>query len=267
MVGAVYNPPTMQMHSFAAAPWATDLRIALSFLTRLPVTAPGSLPANGLARAMRAFPLAGAAVGAISGAVLLAALPPLTPAIAAVLAVLAAVWVTGGLHEDGLADTADGFGGAGDRTRRLAIMRDSRIGSFGVVALVLSLGLRASALAALAADPAAAVLALIAAGALSRAVMPVAMRLAPPARSDGLGFGAGKPPAGTAATAMLLAAATALACLPFAGAVAAVLAAMATTFGLCRLAERKIGGFTGDVLGALQQGVEIAVLLVAVAAS
>lgn len=243
--------------------WLFDLRVALSFLTRLPVPAVPTLPANGLARAMRAFPLAGAAIGLGAGAVFWAASQMLTPALAALLAVAAAVWLTGGLHEDGLADTADGFGGSRDRHRRLEIMRDSRIGSFGVLAVVLAVALRAAALATLA--PLAGLLALVSAGALSRAVMPVMMRLVPPARSDGLGYGAGKPASAIAATAMLLAAAVALACLPWPAAVAAVVVALAAVFALGGLARRRIGGFTGDVLGALQQLTEIAVLLLAVA--
>lgn len=243
--------------------WLFDLRVAVTFLTRLPLPAVPSLPANGLARAMRAFPLAGAAVGVSAGAVFWAASQGLTPALAGLLAVAAAVWLTGGLHEDGLADTADGFGGGREPMRRLEIMRDSRIGSFGVLAVVLAVAVRGAALAALA--PLAGLLALVAAGALSRAVMPVMMRLLPPARSDGLGHGAGKPASATAATAMLLAAAIAFACLPWLAAAAAVAATMAVAFALGRLAEQRIGGFTGDVLGALQQVTEIAVLLLAVA--
>ncbi len=246
--------------------WLQDLRIAVSFLTRLPIAAPERLPANGLARAMRAFPVAGAVVGAIGGLAFWAAALLLTPTLAGLLAVLAMVWTTGGLHEDGLADTADGFGAPRERARRLEIMRDSRIGSFGVLALVLAVGIRATALAAFAAVPAAGLLALVAAAALSRAVMPVAMRLAPPARADGLGYGAGKPPAATAALAMLLGALVAALCLPPVIAAMAVLVAVAVTFVLCALAENRIGGYTGDVLGALQQAVEISVLLTAVAA-
>lgn len=243
--------------------WPADLRIALGFLTRLPVPQPEALPGDGLARAMRAFPLAGAVVGLLAGGAFWLAAQAFPPAVAAVLAVAAAAWLTGGLHEDGLADTADGFGGGRDVARRLEIMRDSRIGSYGVLALALSLALRIAALAALA--PLAGLLALVAAGAVSRAAMPLAMRLLPPARSDGLGRGAGRPAAATVAVAVLLAAVVALAALPPVAALAALAAALAVTAALVRLAVRRIGGYTGDVLGALQQGVEAAVLLCAVA--
>lgn len=248
------------------ASWAADIRLALSFLTRLPVTAPDSLPANGLANAMRAFPVAGVVVGLIAGAAFWAAARLLTPTLAGLLAVFAQVLTTGGLHEDGLADTADGFGGR-DRARRLEIMRDSRIGSYGVLALVLAVAIRASAIAAFAAVPLTGLLALVAAGTLSRAVMPLAMRLTPPARADGLGHGAGKPSPTTVGTALLLAALAAALCLPPAAAAMAFLVAIAVAFLGCSLAENRIGGYTGDVLGAIQQAVEVAVLLTAVAAA
>jgi adenosylcobinamide-GDP ribazoletransferase len=253
----------MNPNHIPAAAWATDLRVAVGFLTRLPVPQPETLPSGGLAQAMRAFPVAGAVVGLLAGGVFWLGAQAFTPVIAAVLAVLAAVWLTGGLHEDGLADTADGFGGGRDVLRRLEIMRDSRIGSYGVLAVVLALMLRVVALAALA--PMAGLAALVAAGALSRAVMPLAMRLLPPARSDGLGRGAGRPPSSVVATALLLAAILALACLPLATGAAALLAALAATIAVARLAEARIGGYTGDVLGALQQAAEAAVLLCAVA--
>lgn len=247
-----------------SASWMSDLRVAVSFLTRLPVAPADRLPPNGLADAMRAFPLAGAMVGAVAGTVHWAAYGLLGPVIAALLAVAAAVWLTGGLHEDGLADTADGFGARGGRLERLDVMRDSRIGSFGVLALMISLALRTAALAALA-PGLPAVAALVAAGALSRAVMPLTMRLLPPARADGLGFGAGKPKPGTVLAAVLLAVAITLAGLGVTGGALAVLAAFVAMMWVHRAAEGRLGGFTGDILGALQQAVEAAVLLAAVA--
>ena len=99
---------------------------------------------------------------------------------------------TGAFHEDGLADTVDGFGGGRDREHKLAIMRDSRHGTFGILALVLSVGLRAAALAAIG-DPIHAGLALVAAHAASRGALPPLMRLLAPARPDGLGAAAGRP--------------------------------------------------------------------------
>src|SRR5204863_1906899 len=107
-------------------------------------------------------------------------------------AVTAGIALTGALHEDGLADTADGFGGGRDRDDKLRIMRDSRQGSFGVVALVLSIALRAAALGTIG-EPIHVTLALIAAHAASRGVLPVLMHVLTPARPDGLGASAGRP--------------------------------------------------------------------------
>lgn len=246
--------------------WFFDLRVALAFLTRLPLGPAQTLPPNGLADAMRAFPLAGAVVGGVAGLVHWAAYGPLGPVIAALLAAATAVWLTGGLHEDGLADTADGFGGRGDRRARLEVMRDSRIGTYGALALLFNFALRVAALAALA-PGIPAVAALVAAGALSRAVMPLTMRLLPPARSDGLAFSAGKPKPGTVLAAVLVALALALLGLGVPGGLLAALATVAVMIWLNHATERHLGGYTGDTLGALQQVVEVAVLLAAVAAA
>src|SRR5579864_1747693 len=163
-----------------------DFVIATAVLTRLPVGASHGA-ADGVAAAGWAFPLVGAGVGALSaGAYFVAQALGLSIAAAALLAVLAAVAVTGAFHEDGLADTVDGFGGGRTREAKLAIMRDSRHGTFGILALVLGIGLRAAALAAIG-DPIHAGLALIAAHAVSRGALPPLMRLLPPARPDGLG--------------------------------------------------------------------------------
>ena len=111
--------------------WPADLFSAAAFLTRLPVPA-AHVPTGGLAQAARAFPVVGAGVGAAAGGVLwLAAQAGLPPLVCALLALAAAALVTGALHEDGLADLADGLGGGRDREAKLRIMRDSRIGAFG----------------------------------------------------------------------------------------------------------------------------------------
>lgn len=253
-----------------------DIRQSLVFLTRLPVPLPAEAVRPGaLARAAWAFPLAGAVVGGAAGLVLMAAAwLGLSPVVGAVAAVTAAVLLTGGLHEDGLADVADGFGGGRDRAAKLAIMRDSRIGTYGVLALVLSVGLRVSLLASLA-GPATAALALIAAGALSRAAIVPVMATLLHARTDGLGVGAGRPKRGTAGAAMVLGVIVAgLALGPWDKAVlaawvipAALLAAGFAAVGVAALARRQIGGLTGDVLGTAQQAAEIAVLFAAAAAA
>jgi adenosylcobinamide-GDP ribazoletransferase len=200
----------------------------------------------------------------MSGGLFLAALLLGVPAPpAAALGVAAGVLLTGGLHEDGLSDTADGFGGGRDPERRLEIMRDSRIGSYGAAALGLSLLLRWSALASIA-RPEAGLLALVAAHAASRAPLALFLRLTPPARADGLSASAGRPSVMAAGIALMLGAAALLLLGPLAACVAALLL-MLVFAALRQLALAKIGGQTGDVAGALQQAGEIAVLLVAAA--
>ena len=175
-------------------PWRRldDFALAFVFLTRLPLRLPGAPPDGALARSMTWFPIVGAAVGVFGGSVYaLAHFAGLSAASAALLALAATVWVTGALHEDGLADTFDGLGGGRDRARKLAIMHDSRIGSYGALALLFSVGLRASALVAIAV-PWTVLAAMVAAGSLSRVVAPVLAALLPPARTDGLGFLCGR---------------------------------------------------------------------------
>lgn len=233
-------------------------------LTRIPIGV-GAPEPGAVAAGAWAFPLVGAGVGGIAAFVFfLAEFFGLGAGPAALLAVLAGIAVTGALHEDGLADTADGFGGGHDRTQKLAIMRDSRQGTYGIVALAASVGLRAAAVAA-APDPISAGLGLIAAHAASRSLLPVTMRLLAPARDDGLGATAGRPSLAAAAISALVGAAIALAALgPFRGVVALAIAGAAMTL-TALLAQRQIGGYTGDVLGAFQQIGEIAMLLVAAA--
>ena len=248
-----------------------DFRLAFGFLTRLPgpvgrAAEPVDLEPGQLGPALRLAPLVGLVVGVVGALVLWVAVGglglPLLPA--ALLAVGATVWVTGALHEDGLADLADGFGGAFERRRKLAIMRDSRIGAYGVLALIFSVGLRVVALAALT-GPEAAAAVLIAAHCLSRGLLPLAMLALAPARDDGLAAGAGRPGPLDAATGLLLGLLLAFLAtgigLAFGLGLAALIAAGLVAF----IALRQIGGYTGDVLGALQQAAEVAVLLTAAA--
>jgi adenosylcobinamide-GDP ribazoletransferase len=238
-------------------------------LTRLPVTPPivadGTPAAGVVARCCWAFPAVGAGVGGIAAAVLLLAmLLGLHSAPAALLAIVATGFLTGALHEDGLADTADGLGGGHDRDEKLAIMRDSRHGSYGVIALILTIGLRATALAAIG-EPFGGALALIAAHTASRAFLPPAMHLLRPARPDGLGAAAGRPSAANALVALAIGVVVALGTLgPVLGMAALALSGMAVA-ATAALAQRQIGGYTGDVLGAFQQIGEIVMLLVAAA--
>jgi adenosylcobinamide-GDP ribazoletransferase len=184
----------------------------------------------------------------------------LPPVLAAGLALAAQIITTGALHEDGLADLADGFWGGRDPARRLEIMRDSRIGSYGTLALVVSVGLRWQALAVLAGQGAGlAAVAILAVAMTSRAVPAVLLAVLPPARSDGMGRLASGGAGPEVVAAVLLAGLPALA---LSGMLPAMALQAAFGFGVARLSLAKIGGQTGDVLGAAQQLAEIAALLV-----
>ena len=241
-----------------------DFAAALAFLTRIPAPRPVG-HAGLLADAAWAFPLVGAGIGAVCALVfLLTQLFRLGDWPAALLAVVAGLALTGALHEDGLADTADGFFGGHDREQRFAIMRDSRHGTFGVLAIVLSVLLRAAALAEIG-EVVQGGLALIAAHAASRAALPLAMCILAPARSEGLAARAGRPRLPLAIAALVIGLTIALSALgPERGAMAIVLAGSAL-FGLGVMAQHRIGGHTGDVLGAFQQIGEIVILLTAAA--
>jgi adenosylcobinamide-GDP ribazoletransferase len=235
---------------------------AVSFLTRVP-TRTGARRPEELATFVPWFPVVGAGVGLAVAAVYAGASLLLPSLPAASLAVVAGIGLTGAFHEDGLGDTADAFVGQHDRDSTVRILKDPRLGAFGVLAVAASLLLRAGAVAALA--PAAALAALPAAHALSRAAAVAAMTALPTAGETGLGasyvlaLSRRRALAGAAAG---LAVALALLGLPaLLAAGGAGLAAVA----LGRLAVRRIGGVTGDVLGAIQQLGEILILLVAVA--
>ena len=245
--------------------WLDDLRIAGAFLTILPISAPGAGRPGALAGAAWSFPVIGLLVGLAAGIVhVLAGGLGLPAWLTATLAVATLVLLTGALHEDGLGDFFDGLGG-GDRERRLQIMRDSQAGNFAVVALVLVLAARIAALAAIA-DPDMVGLVLAMAATASRAAMVAAMHLLPNARGDGLSVAAGRPDRQTLWYALAIAAAVAV--LAVGPAAALTCLAMAAIGGLAIgwLAQRRLGGQTGDVLGAVQQCAELGCLLAAAAA-
>jgi len=248
--------------SSLARGWGRDLAIAAGLFTRIPVGLEGELAPAEAAAALRAAPLIGLGIG-LGGAAAyaIARLIGLGPALAALLALAVTIALSGALHEDGLADFADALGG-GTTAQRLAIMRDSRLGSYGVLALLMSVALRAAALAEIAPVGKAAA-ALVAAAALSRGLLPLLAHLLPPAREDGLGAFFARPSREASAVSAVLGALAALVFLgPLAAALALVLAlsALAAT---ARLAQRHLGGYTGDVLGAAQQAAEVGALLAA----
>lgn len=239
-----------------------EVQLAVMLLTRLPAGRMAEAPAIGAV--VWAFPLAGALVGGIAAAVLAGALAlGIAPALAAGLALAASVLATGGLHEDGLADVADGFGGGRDRARKLEIMRDSRIGSYGGLALILSLGLRWQGLALLAGQhPAFAPAALIALAMSSRAGLGFALLWMPAARSDGMGKSAAGTSFARAMLGLALAGFGLAVLLPWPAALWVLSAQVAAQLIFARIALRQIGGQSGDVLGAMQQLAEMAGWLV-----
>lgn len=249
---------------------AQDLSAALRFYSRLPLPAGDAHAAPSLDRIAYAVPLAGAVIGAIGGLVLAGSLALKLPAfLAAALAVTALALVTGAFHEDGLADTADGLGGGRDRAQRLAIMRDSRIGSYGATALVLSLLLRVGALEALAtaAGPLRAALTLVAAEAVSRAAGLLLVAALPPARADGAAASVGQPSAdgalACALVAALIAAFILVPCFGVGAAFAGIIGPALVLAGMAWLCGNLVGGHTGDAAGATQQ-VAVIVFLVGV---
>jgi len=237
-----------------------DLAAALALLTRLPVPANITVAQDRGAAAAWAYPLAGVAVGLFAGiaGLLTSALGLPATAVAGVI-LLTSVAVTGALHEDGLADTCDGLWGAWQPARRLEIMQDSRIGTYGVLALILALGLRWTALAAIIASGSL-IAPVLAAAILSRAPMVVLMYALPNARQTGLSRSTGRPSARTAGLAVGIALVLGMVLLG-AKAIPVALILTLATLAVAAIARAKIGGQTGDILGATQQIGEIVVLL------
>lgn len=237
---------------------------AIQLLTRLPVPAAQGFTDEWLERSVKYFPLAGALVGAFCAAILLAASQLWHGTLPALLTVAAGIAMTGGLHEDGFADFFDAMGGA-TREARLAIMKDSRLGTYGVLALGAGIGAKVFALAALPVTVGAA--ALVAAHAGGRLATVVILAVLPYAG----GIPAAKiKPLGQGITAAGLIAATGFGIWPLILLPALIalpaLGAAALAAGLTSLASRRLyGGYTGDVLGAVEQIFEIAFLLGAAA--
>lgn len=242
--------------------WAI-FRLALQFLTRLPLPTERIFTPARMALTPRWYGGAGAVVGAIGAAVYLLAMQIWPSAVAALAAVIAGLVVTGGLHEDGLADTFDGLGGGRTAERAMEIMRDSRIGSYGALALMAVLALRVTALASL---PVQAVpLVLVAGHAVSRVSMVTVMAAADYLRATGAGSAVAARPSRRT---MIYGAATTVAVLlplPLVMPGTAVLTGLTGLFvghiALRRWVLSRLGGYTGDCLGAVQQATEAGFLL------
>lgn len=237
--------------------WPPGLAGALQFLTRVPIRTDSAVPHH---RVVPWFPIAGLLIGAAVGGVAAgtAELVPIT--VAATLAVVAGLLITGAFHEDGLADIADAFGGGWTVERRLEILKDSRHGTYGVAALCSSIVVRVVAAASVA-SAASLFAGFVAAHVLGRAAAVVAMRTAPPARQSGLGVDAARDLRLAPTAAGLLVGLAAVTALTGWWVAALVGVAAVATAAVVALAVRKIGGLAGDVLGAVEQVVECAVLV------
>lgn len=248
------------MPALSYPPFVLSIARSTGFLTRLPV--PGAFfegDDGRMERTPEGFPAAGLIAAALPALVLYLAGHSHAPLLAAAIAVALMVLLTGALHEDGLSDTADGLGGGRNRDKALAIMKDSRIGAYGALAMALSLLIRVSALSALvtAASPAAAALAFLGSAALSRAAMVWHWRHLPPAKADGVAASVGIPsgPAlrmavATGAGAFLL---LTLPQLSLMTVLVAVLAGLSATFLFTMHVGQRLSGHTGDTIGATQQ--------------
>jgi adenosylcobinamide-GDP ribazoletransferase len=246
--------------------YAIDVARAVGFLSRIRVPDAVFVGDDGdLGRVARAFPLAGLLI-ALPAALLfgLLAAGHVDPLLSALLALSLQTLISGALHEDGLSDTADGLGGGRDASRALEIMKDSRIGTYGGVALILSFSLRSAALASIARDlpPLAAALTLPAAAALSRAALVWHWHALPAARPDGVAVAAGQPRGAAAAMALasglligivlLLPAMSVIALIDVLG------LAVVATLTFTAYVRKRLSGHTGDTIGATQQICEIA---------
>ncbi len=238
---------------------ADQLRLvftAIQYFTRLPVPRWTGCSERQLNDAARYFPLVGILVGLATGGAYLLTVSVFPRTLAVLLAMVAGVLLTGGFHEDGLADACDGLGGGWDKPQVLAIMKDSRIGSYGVLGLVLALALKFAALAAV---PSSQFLAIaVAAHSLSRFMAVSVMATQRYVRDDA---SARAKPVAQSISAAGVACAAFFAVAPLAWLGSAGLAgaagALALRLALARYIYRRIGGYTGDCLGAVQQITEI----------
>lgn len=244
-----------------------DIGVAWMLLLRLPWPMPVVLASEPEpSRSTWAYPVIGALVGGVAAMIFgLITWLSMPTAIASGVALAAMLLVTGALHEDGLADVMDSLGGA-TPLARLEIMRDSRIGAFGTLALIISLGLKWQAFIYLGSHYSfiGFILILAAIGALSRAAMPGLLYALPSARAQGLGASVGKPDFNTIMIGFALSALCAFVAFPVTHMLVLLIILALTCSGLTLAAKRLFGGYTGDVLGATQSITEITLLLAAV---
>ena len=255
----MFNPITAAIHQCRL------FFIALQFFTRLPIPRWVGFEPAWLQHASRYFPLVGVVVALICSAVYLLASWLLPPTVAVLLAVAAGIYLTGAFHEDGFADMCDGFGGGLTRERVLEIMKDSRIGAYGAIGIICLLAIKCAALAAL--PPAVVVAALCIAHPLSRLAAVSLIWLMDYARDEGKA----KPMAQEMRTGEFIIAATCallpavicgvLGIIDWSALAFAIAAAIGAAWWLGRKCQRRLQGYTGDCLGAVQQVAEVAIYL------
>ena len=234
-----------------------DVAAAFGLLTRLPVPVDTDTAMKRGAHVVWAFPIVGLAVGAAVALTLWGTtLLGLSAVMAGCVAVAVGLFVTGAMHEDGLADCLDGFWGGWDTSRRLEIMKDSTIGVYGMAGLALVLVARAVGLGDLQS-----LWAILGLAAFSRSFPALAMALMPNARDGGLSAGVGVPPVANAMVAFGIGGIVMI----LLGGLGPALVMCIAAGGVALLATRKIGGQTGDVLGAMQQVSELAGLMTLIA--
>lgn len=239
------------------------LLLAVQFLTRLPISSAQAYSPERMADSVRHYPLVGVLIGTFAAAVYTTAQLLFPPVVAVILSTVLTVLFTGAFHEDGLADTFDGVGGGLGVERSLEIMKDSRVGTYGAIALFAVLAIKVAALSALASS--AVVICLISGHGLSRWSIVVVIASSRYVRDAGTA----KPTAeGIGSGSLVYASVTALLCLALIGVVVTPVAAGCAAVGLIAghaairlIFERKLGGYTGDCLGATQQVSEIGVYL------
>jgi adenosylcobinamide-GDP ribazoletransferase len=240
-----------------------SFRRALQLLTRLPVPVSGEPEFDWLARSAKWFPLVGIGIGVVAGGVFFGArfIWP-SGAIPALLAIAVAALLTGCLHEDGLADVADGLGAGRDVESRLRIMKDSHIGTYGVLVLILAIAAKAAALGGLTGWEGLEVL--IAAHGLARAGCSVAMAaLAYVRPAETSKFGPISKPSWPETAFAIASGLFALIFMPWDAILASLAAGLIAGAAIGWIARAKLGGYTGDVLGAIEQTIEVAVMLAA----
>ena len=243
--------------------WRDFVRAA-TFLTRIPFHIDETEAARPLATAALGFPLVGLMVGVIGAIAFVIAnaigLPQLASAL---IAVAATALVAGGLHEEGLANAVDGLFSRKDRDDSLRVMREASLGKFGMLALIFVVGLKVAAIEAL--EPGIAAAALIGSEVTARTVLPAVLMLAVPARTEGLSFQAGRPRKESVIFTLLLGGALTLLMLGIGTGLVAVVVTAVLCVLMARITTMRLGGHTGDVLGAMEQITATAVLLTAAA--